>query len=176
MMLSWATDHSMLPREALSIAGEKYAEKFETGESLKSYEKGSLLRRLIWSPRPLAAVRSSNTSSGSMGLGTYGSRSIRSLNRVLSSPHAKILVHIDGDDDPTGASTINRRPDKWDSKGSYPEVPIALLTCLLTSRTYVWYGRRETSNQYSFYTTFYSQLMLGEGLWLRLQETTAVSE
>ena len=41
-----------------------------------------------------------------------------------SSPHAKILVQIDGDDDPTGANTINCRPDKWDSKGSYPEVGV----------------------------------------------------
>ena len=120
-MLNWATDRRMLPKEALAVAGEKYVEKFKKGESLKSYEKTDLIEAL---DMVAEAIGSNTIQSYTKWVDDFGPLWITVDSRSeqgVFSPHAKILVQIDGDEDPTGANTSFTFVDPFTGKKEAPQ-------------------------------------------------------
>ena len=121
MMLNWATDRTMLPGEALAAAGESYVEKYTKGESLKSYEKKELIEAL---DMVAEAIGNSTIEQYIKWVKDFGPLWITvdsQLEQGAFSPHAKVLVQIDGDGDPTGANTSFTFIDPFTGKKEAPQ-------------------------------------------------------
>ena len=121
MMLNWASGDKKSPKDALAFAGQKYVDKFTKGESLKSGEKQDFVDAV---GMVAEAIGSNTIEQYVKWIEDYGPVWVTvdmDSAQGWFSPHAKLLVQINGDEDPSGANTFFTFIDPMTGKKEPPQ-------------------------------------------------------
>ncbi|KAL8923487.1 MAG: hypothetical protein Q9208_004615 [Pyrenodesmia sp. 3 TL-2023] len=106
MMINWYINRAMFPEEAMAQAGQDYVDKVKNNQGLKASEKQGLIDALKMVTEGKASFPPKKYVELMRTYGPIWVTIDSSAAEGFFSPHAKILVQIDGDDDQSGLHTF----------------------------------------------------------------------
>jgi hypothetical protein len=104
MLASWKAGKTLTPEETLKPAGEKYVTKYTSNEGLTAAEKDPFIKAMGMTTEPPASYPPSTFIQWMKDFGPLWVTTDAALGASFS-PHAKILIQIDGDGNDNGENT-----------------------------------------------------------------------